>query len=229
MATHLTRRTNGVSYGYKHTVTSTDVTDGSVIIDFQVDTGLLASFMVTNSNGLIIDTKNGKLTYPAEGQVKIEPQATSGTAEVTSITTVADDSDSLDGTYFLIYDDAGSVGVWIDTDDSGTTAPAGASGADRALEVATIATDDDADTVASKIATVLNNDSKFTASATGSVITCTASTVGTKTDASDGDTGFSIAVVVEGVPAVIEGTFTLEAGQIIHLIANRNSGQYTYN
>jgi len=50
MATALTRPTNGVSYGYLHTVDSDDVTDGYVIIDFQVDYYLAAVLMVTDGS-----------------------------------------------------------------------------------------------------------------------------------------------------------------------------------
>lgn len=72
MATHLTRPTNGVSYGYVHTVTSTDVSNGSVIIDFQVDYMLAAVVMITRSSA-IPELVNGdvEIDYPANGQVRI--------------------------------------------------------------------------------------------------------------------------------------------------------------
>jgi hypothetical protein len=151
-----------------------------------------------------------------------------GTQEKTLITTVADDSDSLDGKYFLIHDEAGSVGVWIDTDNSGTTIPAGANAADRALEVTTIATDDSANSVATKVAAVINADSKFTASASGNVITVTCVDPEAVTDASDGDTGFTFAVDTQGVTAINLG-YAFEEDAIVtkvmsHELTNVTSG-----
>lgn len=135
-----------------------------------------------------------------------------GTQEVTKITTVADDSDSLDGTYFIIHDEAGSVGVWIDTDNSGTTIPSGANAADRALEVTTIATNDTDESVATKIAAAINADSKFSSAAVGNVITVTLLDPEAVTDAADGDTGFTFAVDTQGVTSInLPYTFSEDA------------------
>ena len=78
MATATTRPTNGVSYGYLHTVTATDVTDGYVIIDFQVDYNLAAVVMITdgdpndiNQTAPHVALGDAEITYPAEGQVKV--------------------------------------------------------------------------------------------------------------------------------------------------------------
>lgn len=141
-----------------------------------------------------------------DGVVTAE-KTTDGVAEVTSITAVADESDSLDGTSFILQDEDGSVGFWIDTDDSGTTIPTGANAADRAVEITTIATDDSDETVATKIATAINADSKFSASADGAVVTVTCASVGARTDAADSAggeaTGFTIAVATQGVSPVV--------------------------
>lgn len=127
--------------------------------------------------------------------------------EVSTITTVADVADSLDGKSFLIYDEVGSVGVWIDTDNSGTTIPTGANAAARALEVTTIITGDSADDVATKVATVINADSKFTASAVGSVITVTCVEPAALTNAADAAggeaTGFTFAEGTAGEDAIV--------------------------
>jgi hypothetical protein len=126
--------------------------------------------------------------------------------EVTTITAVADDSDSLDGTSFLLSDQAGTVGFWIDTDNSGTTIPTGANAADRAVEITTIATDDDDETVATKVAAAINADSEFSASADGAVVTVTAADGGAVADAEDAAggeaTGFTFAVATQGVDPV---------------------------
>jgi len=124
--------------------------------------------------------------------VKIQESADNvlAVAQVETFDTVADSSDSLDGTYFLLYDEDGSVAVWIDTDDSGTTIPTGASAADRALEVTTIATDAIDSTVATAVAAVINADSKFASTATNETVTVTHATAGAVSVGADGDAGF---------------------------------------
>lgn len=124
-----------------------------------------------------------------------------------SVTCVADASDSLDGTYFIISDEVGTVGVWIDTDNSGTTIPAGASAADRAIEVTGVVTDDTAAAVATAVASAINADSKFTASASSGVITINSSTVGLKTAPTAGDSGFTITQTDSGFTTATTSTF----------------------
>lgn len=123
-------------------------------------------------------------------------------AEVSSITTIADSSGSLDATYFILYDDAGSVAFWYDIDNSGTTAPAGALSADRQVEISTVNTDDDEFNVATKSQAVIDGDSAFGATVASNVITVTNAVGGVVANASDGDTGFTIATTTEGVDAI---------------------------
>jgi hypothetical protein len=114
--------------------------------------------------------------------------------EITSIVTRADVSDDLDGTYFILQDDVGSVAFWFDVDNSGTTIPAGASAADRAVEITTITTDMAIGSVGTAVYTAIIADSKFEAGSddTAGTILVQASTVGIKTDGADGDAGFTI-------------------------------------
>jgi len=73
MSTVLARPTNGVSFGYRHTVTAGDASDGELLIDFQVDDYLLASTVMTlSSSGAVVAMTGAVITYPDEGQVKIE-------------------------------------------------------------------------------------------------------------------------------------------------------------
>lgn len=118
--------------------------------------------------------------------------------EAYDITCVADVADSLDGTYFRLYDLSGSVGFWIDVDDSGTTIPSGASGADRAVEITGIATGDTAATVASVVAAAINADAQFSASASVADVSVTAATGGALVDPSIGDTGFTLTMTTQG-------------------------------
>ena len=137
-------------------------------------------------------------------RVWFDSGAGAGVAEETSITTVADSGDSLDGKYFLIYDDVGSVEVWINTSGGSATAPGVGA---RAIEVAI--TTGDADTVvATAVQTAVNADSKFSATVLGSVVTIVDASVGTRVDAADVDSGFTVLVTVPGVNASLEPTVT---------------------
>jgi len=121
--------------------------------------------------------------------------------EKTRIVTVADDSGDLDRTFFTIYDQAGSVGVWFDIDNSGSLPPAGALAADRQIEVTGASTDDSADSVAAALATALDADPEFGSGAVGNVNTTDDAAQGDRTDASDGDTGFTITTQNQGYSA----------------------------
>ncbi len=156
-----------------------------------------------------VDVSNGV----QDGQVDIEfigvlagsPQAiitvsANGltSAEVTKFTTIADASGVLDRTTAIIRDAVGSVGVWIDIDDSGSSVPAAALAADRQLEVVGANTDDIADDVATAWADALNNDPSFSAAAVGNIVTCTDLIQGSRTDAADVDTGFAVETINQG-------------------------------
>jgi phage tail sheath protein FI len=123
-------------------------------------------------------------------------------AEVVSITTVADTAGSLDGLFFTLYDDAGSVAFWFDVDNSGTTAPAGALSADRNVEISTVNSNDDEFAVAQAIQAVIDGDSAFGASVASNVVTVTYAVGGVRTDATAGDSGFTVNVTTQGVDAI---------------------------
>lgn len=115
-----------------------------------------------------------------------------------TIKTVTDTSGSLDGLYFVLSDSDGGVAFWIDVDDSGTLIPAGASAEPRAVEITTIATGDVAATVATNVAAAIDADSKFSATASGDVVTVTASAAADIADWADGDTTFTFTKCQEG-------------------------------
>ena len=138
-----------------------------------------------------------------------------GVAEVTTITAVADVSDSLDGTYFLAQDIDGSVAFWIDTDNSGTTIPAGAAAADRAVEITTIATNDSAATIGGLLRTAVGADSKFTTAGSGADCIATNVDKVILTDMADGDSGFSFNTDTQGTTSKIStGNYTAFTGFI---------------
>jgi len=120
-----------------------------------------------------------------------------GLAEITDITTVADVSGDLDGTYFEFSDDAGTVAFWFDIDDSGTAEPS--HGKDRSVEITTVNTDDDANTVASKVQVAMDADSKFSATVVANVVTVTDASRGDRSNANKRTTGFTMNVTTQGV------------------------------
>lgn len=129
-----------------------------------------------------------------------------GINEVTEITTVADVSGSLGGTYFIIYDPAGAVGVWFNV-SSGNTQPS--TGANRHIEVA-ISTNATASQVATALQGALDSDSEFSASVLSNIVTVTADIPMDLFDAADGSvpTGFDFEVTVLGQnPASLGGTY----------------------
>lgn len=199
---------------------------------------VVAAFSGNNPSNVTFDTGTMEVqtfTFPAKAGATesdyiafYEPDGTAwavalsiqGIAEITDITAVADVSDSLDGTYFLLQDVAGSVAFWIDTDDSGTTIPGGAAAADRAVEITTIATDDSAATIAGLLETAIHADSKFTASSASTICTVTNVDLKALTDAADGDTGFSFSTTTQGSDLATPPT-----GAIWTAIASGNKAQ----
>lgn len=102
---------------------------------------------------------------------------------------------SLDGKYFTIYDDNGSVAVWFDVGNNGTLEPF--HGASRSIRVNNFNAGDSDSTVAAAIATIVNQDSKFTATSLGNQLVITATFDGDTQDATVGTSGFSV-IVTDG-------------------------------
>lgn len=89
MAEVLTTGSNGVSYGYIHKVTAQDAADGELIIDFQTSLDLVASVQVYTDAGVVVDTSDMVVSYPAVGQVKIESADTFSLTENYRIDVIA--------------------------------------------------------------------------------------------------------------------------------------------
>jgi len=126
-----------------------------------------------------------------------------GVKEITKILTRADVGGDLDGEFFKIYDKDGSVGVWIDVDDSGTTIPFGAAACDRAIEITTIVTGGTSTANAIAIAAILNADPEFSVPVptTGEMF-ITDAVAGFRINASAEDSGFTITEDTKGVNPV---------------------------
>jgi len=130
-----------------------------------------------------------------------------GIQEVSEITTRDDSGGDLDGTYFLIYDIAGSVGVWFKETSGSTTQPS--TGANRHIQV-TFTSGDGAGTIASLIQAQLNADSQFSASVLSDTVTITNVNKADVFDATDGaiPTDFTFVTAVDGKnPASLGGNY----------------------
>ena len=152
--------------------------------------GTSSHFNITN-----MYTKNN-LLYTQAFAVTAQP-------EITTVQCVADVDDSLDATYFDMYTAGGKTLIWFDTDDSGTSAPSGTSGYADTIEVTEVDTNDTAQSVAISLATAINSDAggHTIATITGAsndTVTITDAANATRTNAVDGDTGFTIDTAQEG-------------------------------
>lgn len=136
------------------------------------------------------------ITCVAEGQVK----------ERTSIACVADVGGSLDQSGFVIYDSAGSVAVWISVGGS-TPTPAWTGDYDRALKL-TITSGDSAATIAGLLSTLLTTDANWTevSNSSGTLVVQDAN-FGTRVDAFDVSSTFTITTPVQGAASVLDGKY----------------------
>ncbi len=175
---------------------------GESSYEYQTTLRVYDSLGSTHDITLYFDKANSDSTY--EYIVTCNPSEDNRTftasKEVTDITCLADTAGSLDGTYFTLNDDAGSVAFWIDVDDSGTTIPTGASAADRAVEITTITAGMTAAQVAAEVAAgiLLDPQAKFGATASGAVVTVTDASTGARTNAGAGTSGFTPEVTKQG-------------------------------
>jgi len=131
----------------------------------------------------------GLLMYMALGVEANASQVTGATAEVTDITCEADTGGSLSGEYITFSAPAGDFYAWFDVDDQGSDDPApGGTGIAVGFPVNTTA-----DNVAAALATAIDANANFGASAAAAVVTITNASNGAVTDATNGDTGWSTA------------------------------------
>jgi len=174
-----------------------------------IQTELEALLTIGAGNVLVSgDVQDGSISVTLQNDLGGEPQTpitvnstTLTSAEVTQVTTIADVGANLDRTSFTLYDQAGSVVVWFDIDDSGSAPPASALAADRHFEISGVATGDSANSVAAVIASELSVDLSFSVIAVGNVLTITDAEQGDRTDGSDVDTGFSLGTTKQGYTA----------------------------
>jgi hypothetical protein len=124
------------------------------------------------------------------------------------------------GSYFVLEDQNGTVAVWFDID--GESEPP--HGADRSIQVSTIAQGDSANTVASALNSVINADAEYSSSVATNTVTITDVTNGVRADAIDGSTPYatslSITTTTQGVDDGVEDVINQQGCRIFPLAAN---------
>lgn len=129
-----------------------------------------------------------------------------GIQETSTVKTISDVSGSLAGTFFVLFDEAGSVGVWIEVD--GLT-PQPSMGTNRAIKIP-ITSNDSATIIAGIIQPLIDADSKFSASVLLDTITIQNAVKLTVSDIVDGavPTNFTLNTTVQGVsPNTLGATY----------------------
>jgi hypothetical protein len=114
-----------------------------------------------------------------------------GLAEKTTINFVGKTPASLSNTYFIIYDDVGSVAVWFNLDGVGSQPVVVVN---RFIEVS-INTGDSVNDLALAAKTAIHADSEFTCANLTSYIMIASISYGNKPNSLDGDSGLSISTV----------------------------------
>lgn len=159
--------------------------------DVASKTGQVVALDTAYSVGVI--TNQMTFTSVVNGSL---PAASAGTSGFTAATAPGTADDTLDGKYFIIHDENGSVAVWYDVGDDGTSEPF--HGCERSIRVSGVNYGDSADIVAAATVAVVNPDTLFNASNVSNVITITNVSFGNMTDASAGTSGFTVATTNQG-------------------------------
>jgi hypothetical protein len=144
------------------------------------------TFTFMNSSG-------ADLLWDTEGAGNIGALDEAGLPVISSIQCLADVSNSLRGTFFVINDGSSNYYVWYRT--NGVGSDPGAGSISVMVDIATNAT---ADAVAAATKTALEGVG-FTVSIATATLTVTTSALADSGAASDGDTGFNITLIQDGV------------------------------
>jgi hypothetical protein len=160
-----------------------------------------------SSNTIRVYNPHGSNTTPGNPEVSTVTTIADvqGTPTEYVIDTVADVAGSLNGTYFIIHDTAGSVAIWFDIDNAGTPMPP--HGADRAIKIATVQTNDSANAVAARIYDYLVLDNAFNAAAIGNQVTLTNKQNGALAAGTANTSGFTVNTTVGTNNVSIDGKY----------------------
>lgn len=180
------------AHGANRAIRVATVNTGDTATAVATKTGL--TMALDNAYSISVVSNQITATSLVNGSLPIPSNGTSGFTTARSVNGTADNS--LDGKYFILHDENGSVAVWYDVGNDGTQEPF--HGADRSIRVPGVNFGDNATTVAAATVAVVNPDAFFSASNTGSVITIINTAMGNVPDATAEISGFSVATTVQG-------------------------------
>jgi hypothetical protein len=141
----------------------------------------------------------------------------SSTPEETTITTIHSDN-IVPGQYFMIYSPSNTYYVWYAKNNNEGEKPHVNYAVGLKVD---LVTDDDAETVATKTAAVLNAVGGFTATAAGSVVTVVNTQGGPCEPPKDINTKFLIEVTVPGANKVLfDGTLGTNIHKVLDIVIN---------
>jgi uncharacterized phage protein gp47/JayE len=158
-------------------------------------------FGVKNKSGTTVRVYNPTASVTSPGSAVVDTITVTngdvvGTPGSFNITAVHDVTGSLNSTYFVVYDTAGSVAIWFNENGTGSQP---AAGTNRYLEVGTILSGDSASTVATKTVNAVNQDRALSAgSLSGANFTITNLQNGVVSNATAGTSGFSVSTTSNG-------------------------------
>ena len=159
-----------------------------------------AAAVVATKTGLIVDGDSAfdvgvmgnelTITNKINGSLS---SGSSGTSGFTVSTTAGSGNESIDGKYFVLHDKDGSVAVWYDVGNDGTSEPY--HGADRSIRIFSVNYGDSAEDIAAATTATISADAKFTATNPGApsdTLIVQHDADGNLADATAGTSGFSI-------------------------------------
>jgi len=148
---------------------------------------------LTNAGAQAAITIDG-VALSVDDRVLVKDQTGDGEAELFDQECEADSGGSLNNKYFWIFTSQKSYYIWFNVNSGGSnpdpSAPSGAPSTTQGFEIA-IATGASASTVASQVATIVDADDAWSASAFSQNVTFTAAVQEGIKDAEDGNTGWA--------------------------------------
>ena len=188
--------------------------DGNLVLSYESSSNTITtqkwSDTALSSSNFELTTKDIDFGQPSlrKKVYKLYVTYTGGTSgpqpEKTKVVCVADSSNSLDEKYFDMYTAAGKTLIWFDV-PGGSSAPSGTGSYADTIEVTQVGTNDSAERVAVALASAINEDAggHTTAEVDGNTVIITDGANATRTNASEGDTGFTISTIQEGTGSTV--------------------------
>ena len=188
--------------------------DGNLVLSYESSSNTITtqkwSDTALSSSNFELTTKDIDFGQPSlrKKVYKLYVTYTGGTSgpqpEKTKVVCVADSSNSLDEKYFDMYTAAGKTLIWFDVPGGSSVVSGTGSYADT-IEVTQVGTGDSAERVAVALASAINEDAggHTTAEVDGNTVIITDGANATRTNASEGDTGFTISTIQEGTGSTV--------------------------